>query len=164
MIIRGEQPGDIAAIYAVTQAAFAPMPFSSGTEGPIIERLREDGDLTISLVADDAGEIVGHVAFSPVSIAGEVDRLYGLGPVCAEPSRKNSGIGTMLIKEGLSRLRALDAKACVLVGDPNYYARFGFVGDSGLTHGSVPSPAVQGLWLDGRPRVGEIVYAPGFRR
>ena len=164
MIIRDELPGDIAAIFEITQAAFAPMPFSSGTEGPIIDRLREDGDLATSLVAEDAGEIVGHIAFSPVSVAGETEGLYGLGPVCAAPSRKHSGIGTALIEEGLSRLRAMDARAVFLVGDPDYYSRFGFVGDCGLSHGTVPARAVQGLWLDGRARRGEITYAPAFGR
>jgi putative acetyltransferase len=160
MIIRSETPADIDAIHDLTQAAFAPMPFSGGTEGPIIKALRADGDLTVSLVAEEDGKIVGHIALSPVTVNGEADGLYGLGPVSAHPDRQRQGIGSALIREALSRLP--DAKAVFLVGDPNYYSRFGFIADCGLTHGEVPARAVQGLFLDERPRTGEIVYSPGF--
>ncbi|MGB6229178.1 MAG: N-acetyltransferase [Litorimonas sp.] len=160
MIVRAERPGDEAAIFDLTQAAFAPMPFSGGTEGPIIDALRRDGDLVLSLVAEADAAIVGHIAFSPVTVSGESRGLYGLGPVSAHPERQRQGIGSALIREGLSRLP--DARAVFLVGDPAYYSRFGFVGDCGLTHGSVPPHAVQGLFLDGRARSGEIRYAPGF--
>ena len=162
MIIRPEQPGDIETIHALTQAAFADMPFSSGTEGPIIKALREDGDLTLSLVAEENGEIVGHIAFSPVTIDGESDGLFGLGPVCAHPERRGEGIGSALVREGLSRLGG--AKAVVLIGDPGYYSRFGFEGDCGLTYGEVPARAVQALFLDGNRRAGAIRYSPGFNR
>lgn len=162
MIIRPEQPADKDAIFALTQAAFASMPFSNGTEGPIINALREDGDLTLSLVAEEGGQIIGHIAFSPISLNGETEGLYGLGPVSADPKRQHSGIGTALIREGFSRLP--DAKAVFLIGDPNYYSRFGFVGDCGLTYGDVPAAAVQGLFFDGQPRTGELKYAAGFNR
>ncbi|MEM7730046.1 MAG: N-acetyltransferase [Pseudomonadota bacterium] len=162
MIIRPERPEDAPAIFTLTQATFADMPFSQGKEGPIVNGLRDDGDLLLSLVAEEDGCIVGHIAFSPVTVDGERDGLYGLGPVCADPERRRQGIGSALIREGLARLN--DAKAVFLVGDPAYYSRFGFVGDCGLTHGDVPPRAVQGLFLDGRERTGEIVYAPAFGR
>ena len=164
MIIRNERPADIDAIRAITQAAFAPMPFSAGTEGAVIDGLRRDGDLSLSRVAEEGGQIIGHIALSPVSVAGERDGMFGLGPVCAVPGRQRSGIGTALIRDALDWLRAHEAKACFLVGDSAYYSRFGFVGECGLSHGSVPATAVQGLWLDGRARRGEIVYAPAFGR
>ena len=162
MIIRPERPGDEAAIFALTQAAFADRPFSNGTEGPIVDRLRADGDLVLSLVAERQGRIVGHIAFSPVTVSGERQGLYGLGPVCADPTLRGQGIGSALIREGLARLA--DARAVFLVSDPAYYARFGFVGDCGLRHGDVPARAVQTLCLDGQPRQGEIRYAPAFGR
>ena len=162
MILRSERPGDEPAIFALTQAAFADMPFSNGMEGPIVDGLRADGDLALSLVAEDMGGIVGHIAFSPVTVSGEREGLYGLGPVCADPERRGQGIGSALVREGLARLP--DARAVFLVGDPAYYARFGFLGDCGLSHNDVPARAVQGLFLDGRARRGEVRYAPAFGR
>ncbi|MGB3456008.1 MAG: N-acetyltransferase [Litorimonas sp.] len=160
MRLRDESPADRPAIFALAQAAFAPMPFSSGTEGPIVDRLRKDGDLTVSLVAEDAGTLVGHIALSPVTVEGESDGLYGLGPVSVRPDRQRQGIGSALIREALSRLP--DAKAVVLIGDPAYYSRFGFEGGCGLSYGQTPAAYVQGLFLDGTPRRGAICYAPAF--
>lgn len=161
MNVRLEQSSDAAAIFALTQAAFAEMPFSNGTEGPIINALRRDGDLTVSLVAEENGTLIGHIAFSPVTVSGERDKLYGLGPVSAAPDRQRQGIGSALIRKGMAHLP--NAKAIFLIGDPGYYSRFGFLGDIGLTHGDVPSAYVQALFLDGQSRTGEIQYAPGFK-
>ena len=160
MIIRPETADDIEAIFKLTQAAFAPMPFSDGSEGPIINQLRQEGDLLLSLVAEIDREIVGQISFSPITLNDETDGLYGLGPVSAHPDRQKQGIGSALILEGIERLG--DAKAIFLIGNPNYYSRFGFIGDCGLTYGEVPTEYVQGLFLDGKPRVGELQYAPAF--
>ncbi|MFN8663891.1 MAG: N-acetyltransferase [Thermomicrobiales bacterium] len=126
MIIRPESPADATAIHALTAAAFAGKPYSDGTEPYVIDALRADGALAISLVAEEQGEVVGHVAFSLVSIADEPGTWYGLGPVSVAPSRQRQGIGTALIETGLAQVRDLGAEGCVLLGDPAYYRRFGF--------------------------------------
>lgn len=160
--IRDERKEDHRAIYNLIQSAFADKEFSSGTEGPIVNRLRTDGDLTISLVAVHAEVLVGHIAFSPLSLEGVSKDIYALGPVAADPELRHQGIGTALINEGLARLRSINARACVLVGDPNYYHRFGFVGDCGLTSGNLPAEVVQALvWGEPLPD-GEISFAPAF--
>jgi putative acetyltransferase len=82
--------------------------------------------------------VVGHIAFSPVTIDGEFCDWYGLAPVSVHPSCQSQGIGGKLIVEGLARLRDLGAKGCVLLGEPSYYGRFGFVADEGLILEGVP--------------------------
>ena len=162
ILVREERDADHAAVFALVQEAFADRPFSSGTEGPILERLRADGDLTLALVAERDGDLVGHIAFSPVRIGGE--RLLALGPVAARRDLRGQGIGTALIETGLACLKDRGAVGCVLVGDPGYYGRFGFRGDIGLTHNGLPGRVVQGLFWDGRARAGELLYAPAFGR
>ena len=92
----------------------------------IINALRAAGALTISLVAEVGGKVVGHIAFSPVTISDGSHDWYGVGPVSVLPEFQKQGIGKSLIQEGLSLLKAAGAKGCVLVGDPRYYERFGF--------------------------------------
>jgi len=102
------------------------MPFSDDTEARVIDALRVAGALARSLVATQGGEVVGHVAFSPVTINGEAGDWYGLGPVSVWPDRQRRGIGQALIREGRRRLQGMGAGGCVLLGDPAYHARFGF--------------------------------------
>ena len=162
--VREERESDIAEVFALVQGAFSDRPFSSGTEGSILQGLRADGDMALALVAERGGERVGHIAFSPVSIDGDTEGLFALGPVAARVDLRGQGIGTALIETGLGRLRECGAKGCVLVGDPGYYSRFGFEGDIGLTHNGLPPRVVQGLFWDGCARTGEIAYAPAFGR
>lgn len=162
MQIRDERPEDLPAIRDVTTAAFATMPFSGGTEARITDALREAGALTLSLVADRHGEVVGHIAFSPVTIDGREGDWYGLGPVSAKPPHRGLGIGTALIEAGLDRLRALGAGGCVLLGDPGYYHRFGFVADPALFYPHGPAEAFQRLVLKGDEPRGEVAYHPAF--
>lgn len=162
MRIRLETDADIEAIYDLSQRAFAPMPFSDGKEGDCINKLRSDGDLTISLVAEKADIIIGHIAFSPITIGGVSDNWYGLGPVSAEPDRQKSGIGSALINQGLEMIKNLGAKGCALIGDPNYYCRFGFIGDGCLTYHDLPKEIVQWLsFTDAKPQ-GVLRYSPGL--
>jgi putative acetyltransferase len=140
MIIRPEKQGDEVAIEQVTHAAFAEKPYSDQTEPIIIRRLREAGALALSLVAEMDGQIVGHVAFSAVTIDGEDKGWLGLGPVSVKPGLQRKGIGSQLIREGLARVREMGAKGCVLEGDPNYYKRFGFQPYQGLIYHGSPSP------------------------
>lgn len=124
--IRPELNADRDAIYHLTKRAFAPMWFADGDEQDLIDDLRGAGALTISLVAVRGGSIVGHVAFSPAKAADASQSWFALGPVAVEPNLQRQGIGGMLINEGIRQLEAMDASGCVLVGDPDYYARFGF--------------------------------------
>ena len=162
--VRAEAPGDEAAIRALTTAAFAEQSHSSGTEAAITDALRRDGDLSVSLVAVSGAAVVGHVAFSPVTITpGAPEGWFGLGPVSVAPKRQRTGIGSALIRRGLASLEARDAEGCVLIGDPGYYGRFGFRSEVGLSYGEVPEPYVQGLALAASSLPsGVITYAPGF--
>ncbi|MGH6964479.1 MAG: GNAT family N-acetyltransferase [Phenylobacterium sp.] len=162
MQIRLERPEDAATIRALTDAAFKGMPFSNQTEAKVIDALRAAGALTLSLVATEGGEIVGHVAFSPVRINGEAGDWYGLGPVSVWPDRQRKGIGQAQIREGLQRLRSLGAGGCVLLGDPAYYRRFGFERDPELYDVDAPPGAFQRLSLNGSRPTGEVRFHPAF--
>ena len=140
MKIRPETPQDINAIEQVTIAAFDGKPYSDQTEHLIIKRLREAGAISLSLVAEVDGKIIGHVAFSPVTINGEDIGWYGIGPVSVLPELQRQGIGSKLIQKGLSLIREKGAKGCVLEGDPGYYQRFGFKTYPGLFYEGSPAP------------------------
>ena len=158
MIIRQEQAGDIEKIKRLTEKAFPPMSFSNGTDSAIIEALREQGQLTLSLVADDRGEIVGQVTFSPVTIDGEHDGWFGLGPVSVLPERQGQQIGSQLINCGLDFLKRKGAKRCVLTGDPNYYSRFGFINKTEFAYGNLDKTYVQQLAFVGPIRNGRLEF------
>ena len=162
MQIRPERPHDATTIHALTDTAFKGMPFSDDTEARVIDALRVAGALTLSLVAMLDGEIVGHVAFSPVTINGEAGDWYGLGPVSVWPERQRMGIGQTLIREGLRRLQTMGAGGCVLLGDPAYYARIGFENDPDLRHAGAPPWAFQCLTLNGPRPSGEVAFHPAF--
>ena len=140
MKIRPETPQDIDSIEKVTFAAFSGKPYSDQTEHLIINRLREAGALSVSLVAEMDEKVVGHVAFSIVTINGEDRGWYGLGPVSVLPELQKQGIGSKLIKKGLSLIREKGAKGCVLEGSPQYYNRFGFRAYPGLFYEGTPAP------------------------
>jgi predicted N-acetyltransferase YhbS len=161
--IEPERPGDAIQIGRITTAAFAPMPFSDGDEARVVDALREAGALSISLVALDArGELVGHIAFSPVRIDVRPGDWYGLGPVSVVARLQGRGVGSALIGEGLDRLRAMNAAGCVLLGAPAYYRRFGFLSDPGLTYRGQPNPYFQRLLLAGPPATGDVSFHPAF--
>ena len=162
MKIRPERPADVDAIRLVTTAAFETAPHSNGTEARIIEGLRAAGALIVSLVAVDEREIVGCVAFSPVTVASANGGWYGLGPVSVRPDRQRRGVGQSLIRAGIGQLMSLRAAGCVVLGDPGYYRRFGFESDPALTYGVGPSPYFQRLVLGGPPATGEVVYHSAF--
>lgn len=147
LTIRPEATGDYAAIYDLTKRAFAPMPFAAGDEQDLINQLRDAGVLFISLVAEMDGRIVGHVAFSPAFAADGSQGWYALGPVSAEPELKHQGIGSAVITAGLNMLRERDAAGCVLVGNPAYYSRFGFLPFPDLTPAGEPAEYFQILPL-----------------
>ncbi len=126
IIIRNEKKSDFKAISEITLAAFVNEPHSNQTEPFIIKALRKADALSVSLVAELNGKVVGHIAFSPVTIDGKNCNWYGLGPISVSPEYQRQGIGKSLMNEGLRLLKDLGAKGCALVGDPEYYKRFGF--------------------------------------
>jgi len=140
ILIRPEKPTDVDAIRQVTIAAFDGKPYSDQTEHLIVDRLREAGAMSVSLVAELDGKVVGHIAFSVVTINGEDKGWYGLGPVSVLPELQQHGIGSKLIRKGLSLIQEKGAKGCVLEGDPGYYQRFGFKAHPGLFYEDTPSP------------------------
>ncbi|WP_416797779.1 GNAT family N-acetyltransferase [Ciceribacter azotifigens] len=162
MILRPERPGDEAVIGAVTAAAFEGHPHSDGSEPRIIERLRAAGVLTLSLVAEEEGEVVGHVAFSPVTFSGGEQGWFGLGPISVRPDRQGQGIGSNLVREGLRRLQEDGAMGCVLVGEPAYYQRFGFSTEHDLTTPGVPREYLLALPLNDPVPSGIVAFHPGF--
>lgn len=162
MLIRPEQAGDISAIDAVTRAAFKDHPHSDQCEHFIIAALRAAGALSISLVAEVEGEVVGHVAFSPVNISDLSPDWYGLGPVSVLPDRQRQGTGQALIKGGLALLQEKGVAGCVVVGDPDYYARFGFRHIAGLLYPGLPPEYFMALPLQATSPQGIVSYHPAF--
>ncbi|PJI86042.1 putative acetyltransferase [Yoonia maricola] len=158
MIIRLETDADHQAIYALTRDAFAPMSFSDGSEPDIVNQLREDGDLTLSLVADQDG-IIGHVAFSPAKISNAEGAWYGLGPISVRADRQRQGLGSKLAHTGLDMLRKLGAAGCVLTGNPDVYRPMGFSNDHALTYSGLNPKYILFISFDGTVPKGEINFA-----
>ncbi len=162
MIIRNETTSDIEAIAEVTIAAFRTLPISNHTEQFIINSLRVADALTISLVAEIDGRVVGHIAFSPVTISDGSIGWYGLGPVSVLPEYQKQGIGKSLLNKGLSMLKELDGKGCTLVGDPNYYKYFGFRNIPDLVYEGIPQEFFFALPFTGNIPQGIVVFHEGF--
>lgn len=160
-MIRAERAGDEAAIRDLTARAFADAAHSDGTEADVVDRLRVAGALTLSLVAEQDGAIIGHAAFSPVTI-DDAPGWYGLGPISVDPRRQSAGIGGALITEGFARLRTMGAPGCVVLGDPAYYARFGFAHDPVLTYPGPPPQYFQRIVFDGPAPAGIVTYHQAF--
>jgi predicted N-acetyltransferase YhbS len=162
--IRREQDGDEGAIAQVIGAAFARQPWSDGSEAGIVQRLREAAELEISYVAITAsGNIVGHVAFSPVEIDSRQGSWFGLAPLAVLPDWQGRGIGAALVHAGLEDLQRIDAAGCVVLGEPAYYGRFGFAHDPALTYAGASNPRYfQRLVLRGDPPRGQVSYAAAF--
>jgi len=119
--VRAEDPGDREAIAAVHVAAFP-----TAAEARLVDALRAAGRLSVSLVAEVEGRIVGHVALSPVELAG-ASRGAGLAPVAVLPGFRRRGIAERLVREGLAACERSGCGFVVVLGEPAYYARFGFL-------------------------------------
>jgi putative acetyltransferase len=161
-VIRPETPSDEVAIEQLTRRAFLSHPHSRQTEPFIIRGLRAGRALSLSLVAEQAGRVVGHIAFSPVTISDGSAGWYGVGPVSVDPPWQRRGIGRALIESGLAELRNRGAQGCVLVGDPAFYGRFGFGNNSVLVLAGVPREFFLALSFgDASPR-GDVRFHPAF--
>ncbi len=162
VLIRSETSADVSAIAEVTVAAFKTLAISDHTEQFIIAALRAAKALTVSLVAEVDGRVVGHIAFSPVTISDGCPNWYGLGPVSVLPEFQRRGIGSALIREGISQLKDLGARGCCLVGHPEYYRRFGFQNIPELVYEGVPPEVFFAMSLDGHVPQGTVKFHVGF--
>jgi putative acetyltransferase len=161
--IRSETDADVNAIAEVTVAAFKALEISNHTEQFIVAALRSAKALTISLVAEVDGRVIGHIAFSPVVISDGTRNWYGLGPVSVLPEYQRQGIGKALIQEGLSRLKEMNAQGCCLVGHPDYYRKFGFKNMPELVLEGVPQEVFFALSFDGHTPHGAVSFHDGFK-
>lgn len=166
MHIRPEQPADIPGIRAVNLTAF-----DTSTEADLVDALREQAEPIVSLVAEDADAVVGHILFSPVTLLAHRDlRIMGLAPMAVAPARQRQGIGTALVHEGLERCRRLGFGAVIVLGHAEYYPRFGFTPAShfGVScEYDVPDEVFMVLELDQgilQGKSGTIRYHPAFAR
>ncbi len=162
MIIRNETKKDIEAITAITIAAFKNLQVSHQTEQFIIHELRKSNVLTLSLVAEVDGGVVGHISFSPIKISDGSENWYGLGPISVKPDLQKQGIGKSLVNEGLSILKAQNGEGCALVGDPGYYRQFGFENIPGLIHEGVPQEVFLVLPFDNSIPQGTVEFHESF--
>ena len=160
MAIRAERPADLGPIAAVTRKAFRDHPFSQLTEHRIVRALREAGALTLSLGATSDATVVGYVVVPPVALDGRDDAWCGLGPVSEWPAHRRRGVGSMLIHDGLARLRARGAQGCGAQGDPLYYRRFGFARHSPLRLPGVPADHFMALAFAAALPTETVTYHP----
>lgn len=163
IIIRNETDGDVSAITDVTIAAFKTLKISNHTEQFIVAALRAAQALTVSLVAEVDGRVIGHIAFSPVAITDGTQNWYGLGPLSVLPEYQRQGIGKALMQEGLSRLKYLNAQGCCLVGHPDYYRKFGFKNTPELVLEGVPQEVFFALSFGGHTPQGAVTFHDGFK-
>ena len=126
MLIRPEKKCDWDAVHAVNVSAF-----ESPSEANLVDALREQAQLVVSMVAEENGEVIGHIMFSPVSLSGCPNlKIMGLAPMAVAPKHQQKGVGSALVKTGLEQCRQLGFDAVVVLGHPAYYPRFGFVPSS----------------------------------
>jgi len=160
--IRSESPTDSTAIGAVTVAAFATAPHAAHTEQFIVAALRRAGALSFSLVAECGGEIVGHVAVSPVLLSDGSVGWFGLGPISVLPEHQGRGIGSRMMREVLQRLRDSGAAGCVLVGDQGFYQRFKFRSHTALAYPDVPAEVFLVLPFGGAVPQAQVTFNTAF--
>ncbi len=162
VLIREERTGDWEAVSDLITQAFAPMPFSSGTEAAIATSLRQSGAAVVALVAEQAGDVVGQVLFSPAFIAGRASSWHALGPIAVAPTYQRIGIGSRLIGVGLERLRAMGSAGCIVLGSPAYYQRFGFELSPSLAPAGMPAEYFMMLPFGSTPPTDVLAFHPAF--
>jgi putative acetyltransferase len=147
--ISNDSTDDAVLIHEVTAKAFLNAPHADHTEQFIVDALRLHGALTISQIAKVGGEIIGHVASSPVTLSSGATGWFGLGPISVLPEYQRRDVGSKLMTSSLADLEAMGASGCVLLGDPDDYGRFGFKAVDGLAYPSVPAEYFQALSFSG---------------
>jgi predicted N-acetyltransferase YhbS len=164
MIVRSEKTSDIEAIAEVTKAAFEDHSLGQQTEHFIINDLRAADALTISIVTEIDGRIVGHIAFSPVTISDGTTNWHGLGPVSVLPEYQGRRIGTELVSRGIAMLMSMGSKGIVLAGLPTNFNRFGFSHHSQLIHEGTPPEIFLAKSLVGRVPSGTVEFHQAFKQ
>lgn len=160
--IRNENKGDFEPIHRVTVLAFRDAPHTDHTEQFIVKALRRADALFLSQVAESDGEVIGHVAISPVNVSDGSANWFGLGPISVLPEYQGKGFGSKLMQNALADLSEKGAAGCVVLGDPSYYGRFGFKVVGGLVFPGVPVEYFQALSFGGVFPQGEVAYHEAF--
>lgn len=155
--IRQESPNDAKAIHDLTRDAFAPKSFSNGSEASAIGKMRDAGQLILSLVAE-TDRIIGHVAFSVVMVSQAEGDWYGLGPIAVEEQFQRQGLGKQLVEAGLAALAQKDAAGCILTGNPDIYQQMGFTNDHALTYGKLNPRYILYRSLNGSIPKGTVAF------
>ena len=122
MLVRNEEEKDISAVHALNTLVF-----ETPAEANLVDALRKEARPVISLVAEDDKAVIGHILFSPVSLAAHPElKIMGLAPMAVIPRYQKKGVGSALVRVGLERCKELHFGAVVVLGHPEYYPRFGF--------------------------------------
>lgn len=158
--IRAAQESDRAAIRMVEERAFG-----RTVEADLVERLVREDDAVLELVAEMGDCVIGHVLFSRLHVDGDGGRFpaVALAPVAVDPAYQGQGIGRVLISEGHKRLHEAGERLAVVLGDPNYYARFGYAHERARHFSSdYQCEALQALAWGEAPEEGRLTYAAAF--
>ena len=162
LTIRAESERDHVVVGNIIRAAFEGKPYAAGDEAELVEALRAVGDLSVSLVAELNGVVVGQIALSPAQPSDGSSHWYALGPVAVLPSHQGARIGSQLVLASLQVITELGANGCILEGDPAYYVRFGFE----LSPSNAPAPESSRFFmakvLRGQLPNGPIAFHPAF--
>jgi putative acetyltransferase len=160
MLIRGETPADIPAIHALNKAAF-----DSDGEPRLVDELRANNNLTLSLVAIENGEVAGHIAFSPMGFSV---KSAGLAPLAVAEKYRKQGMGAALVQAGIEKIKEMAFDAIFVLGSDKYYPRFGFLRaiDFGI-QSPYPDTETHFFVMELRKGVlenasGPVAYAPEF--
>lgn len=163
--IRASSKSDVSGVRTVNESAF-----ETPAEANLVDCLQEHSGSLISLVAEERGEIVGHILFSPVTLEEHSEpKLLGLAPMAVLPGRQRRGIGSALVRAGLERCRETNVAAVVVLGHPEFYSRFGFVPASKFgiqCEYDVPDEVFLATELESgglSGRAGLVRYHPAFR-
>lgn len=164
MLVRPEKESDWDAVQAVNVSAF-----ETQSEANLVDALRDQVQLVVSLVAEENGEVIGHIMFSPVSLLGHPElRIMGLAPMAVSPKHQRQGVGAALVLAGIDICKQLGFGAIVVLGYPEYYTRFGFLPSSRFGLGceyQVPEEVFMAMELQPgylRDAVGTIKYHATF--
>ena len=160
--IRPEEAGEESAIRELTKRAFVGEPYSDGDEHHVIDRLRADGDLVLSLVAVSDGTIIGQVTYSAAALSNDEADWMVLGPIAVEPDRQGQGVGRALIAAGEAAMRGRGVKGITVLGDPEIYGRFGFVSHTAMRQDDELGTFLQVKSFGAEIPAATITYAPAF--
>ena len=158
--IRPAEERDREAIRAVETAAFGGM-----GEAMLVDSLVAANDVILELVAERDGGIIGHVLFSRIFVDADGGRFSGvaLAPAAVEPQWQGKGVGRAMIADAHARLEAMGERLSVVLGNPDYYGRFGYTHERAAQFSSIyQCDALQALAWGDAPRTGRLVYATSF--